>query len=211
MLFDGYHYMMGFGEAPDHPVPEYDTVLFSQVWDDADEFVTDYLNLENSGGIASLDATQDFTPITMNPTVADPQTTKQMREDAYRYWGVNDKIMMSDFDEDTMNAFYEARIEPFLIALSEELTRKVFTKRERELGAFIIYESNRIQYASNKTKLSLVQLVDRRIMSPNEVRLAFNLAPREGGDEFVMRLDMAKVDDTTSKEEDTTDGYLAED
>ena len=49
-------------------------------------------------------------------------------------------------------------------------------------------------------------------MSPNEVRLAFNLAPREGGDEFVMRLDMAKVDDTTSKkEEDVTDGYLAED
>ena len=43
MLFDGYPYMMGFGEAPDHPVPEYDTVLFSQVWDDADEFVTDYL------------------------------------------------------------------------------------------------------------------------------------------------------------------------
>ena len=177
-----------------------------------DQFVADYLNLENSGGIASLDATQEFTPITMNPTVADPQTTKQMREDAYRYWGVNDKIMMSDFDEETMNAFYEARIEPFLIALSEELTRKAFTKRERELGAYIIYESNRIQYASNKTKLSLVQLVDRGIMNPNEVRLAFNLAPREGGDEFVMRLDMAKVDDTTSKkEEDVTDGYLAED
>lgn len=167
-----------------------------------DEFVNDYLNLANSGGIASLDATQDFTPITMNPTVTDPQTMKEIREDAYRYWGVNDKIMMSEFDEDTMNAFYEARIEPFLIALSEELTRKSFTKRERELGAFIIYESNRIQYASNRTKLQLVQLVDRGIMNPNEVRLAFNLAPREGGDEFVMRLDMAPVNDT-QKEEST--------
>ncbi len=170
-----------------------------------EEFVADYLNLANSGGIASLDATQDFTPITMNPTVADPNTIKQLREDVYRYWGVNDDILMSKFDEDTMNAFYESRIEPFLVALSQELTRKVFTKRERELGAFIIYESNRIQYASNKTKLSLVQLVDRGIMNPNEVRQAFNLAPYPGGDKFVMRLDMAPIDDSEEEEDITNE------
>lgn len=170
-----------------------------------EEFVADYLNLANSGGIASLDATQDFTPITMNPTVADPNTIKQLREDVYRYWGVNDDILMSKFDEDTMNAFYESRIEPFLVALSQELTRKVFTKRERELGAFIIYESNRIQYASNKTKLSLVQLVDRGIMNRNEVRQAFNLAPYPGGDKFVMRLDMAPIDDSEEEEDITNE------
>lgn len=172
-----------------------------------DEFVRDYLNLENAGGIASIDATQDFTPISMSPIVADSNTMKELREDAYRYWGVNDDIMMSSYDEDTMNAFYESRIEPFLVALSEELTRKVFTKRERELGASIIYESNRIQYASNKTKLSLVQLVDRGIMSRNEVRQAFNLAPYPGGDEFVMRLDMAALGskEAKEKEEDVTD------
>lgn len=169
-----------------------------------DEFVTDYLNLENSGGIASLDATQDFTPITMNPTVTDAQTMKALREDTYRYWGVNDKIMMSDFDEDTLNAFYESRIEPFLIALSEELTRKVFTKRERELGAFIIYESNRIQYASNSTKLNMVQLVDRALMTPNEYRQLFNMAPYEGGDQFVMRLDTQKTGDAADLSEDTS-------
>lgn len=162
-----------------------------------EEFVKDYLNLENSGGIASLDATQDFTPITMNPIVTDAQTMKELREDTYRYWGVNDKIMTSDFNEDTLNAFYESRIEPFLIALSEELTRKVFTERERQLGAFIIYESNRIQYASNKTKLNMVQLVDRALMTPNEYRQLFNMAPYEGGDQFVMRLDTQKTGDSS--------------
>lgn len=160
-----------------------------------DEFVTDYLNLENSGGIASLDATQDFTPITMNPSVTDPDMMKQLREDVYRYFGVNDAIMMSNYNEDQMEAFYEAKIEPFLVAFSEELTRKVFTKRERELGAYILYESNRIQYASNKTKLNMVQLVDRGIMTPNELRQAFNLAPYEGGDEFVRRLDTMPTGD----------------
>lgn len=173
-----------------------------------DDFVKDYLNLENSGGIASLDATQDFTPITMSPIVTDPNTMKQIREDAYRYWGVNDDILMNNYDEDTMNAFYEGKIEPFLVKLSQELTRKSFTKRQRELGDYILYESSRIQYASNKTKLSLVQLVDRGIMNPNEVRAAFNLAPRLGGDKFVMRLDMAAIGDdgtTNYEEEDITD------
>lgn len=169
-----------------------------------DEFVTDYLNLENSGGIASLDASQDFTPITMNPSVTDPNTMQQLREDIYRYFGVNDSIMMSDYKEDEMEAFYQSKIEPFLVALSEELTRKVFTKRERDLGSAIIYESNRIQYASNKTKLNMVQLVDRGIMTPNELRQAFNLAPYEGGDEFIRRLDTMPTGEGTSTEEDET-------
>lgn len=167
-----------------------------------DEFVTDYMNLENSGGIASLDATQEFTPITMNPTVTDPQTMKALRDDIKGYWGVNDKIIMNDYDEETLNAFYEGKIEPFLVDLSEELTRKSFTKRERELGAFILYESNRIQYASNRTKLNMVQLVDRALMTPNEYRQLFNMAPYPGGDQFVMRLDTQKTGDTADLADD---------
>ena len=154
-----------------------------------EQFVTDYLNLENSGGIASIDATQDFIPITMNPSVTDAQTLKQLREDVYRYFGVNEKILTSDYNEDDMEAFYQSKIEPFLIALSEEMTRKVFTRREQDLGNAIIYESNRMGYSSNKTKLNMVQLVDRGILSPNELRQMFNMAPYEGGDEYIRRLD----------------------
>ena len=154
-----------------------------------EQFVTDYLNLENSGGIASIDATQDFIPITMNPSVTDAQTLKQLREDVYRYFGVNDKILTSDYNEEDMEAFYQSKIEPFLIALSEEMTRKVFTRREQDLGNVIIYESNRMGYSSNKTKLNMVQLVDRGILSPNELRQMFNMAPYEGGDEYIRRLD----------------------
>ena len=154
-----------------------------------EQFVTDYLNLENSGGIASIDATQDFIPITMNPSVTDAQTLKQLREGVYRYFGVNDKILTSDYNEEDMEAFYQSKIEPFLIALSEEMTRKVFTRREQDLGNAIIYESNRMGYSSNKTKLNMVQLVDRGILSPNELRQMFNMVPYEGGDEYIRRLD----------------------
>lgn len=167
-----------------------------------ERFVRDYLSLENEGGIASLDATQDFSPISMNPTVTGFETMKEFRENVYRYFGVNDSIIMSDFTEAQMEAFYDARIEPFLVALSMELTRKVFTERERGYGNKIVYESNRIQYASTSSKLSMVQLVDRGLMTPNEYRIMFNMPPYDGGDEFVMRLDTAKTGDTSNEEDE---------
>jgi hypothetical protein len=43
----------------------------------------------------------------------------------------------------------------------------------------------------------MVQLVDRGLMTPNEYRQLFNMAPYEGGDEFVLRLDTAKTGDST--------------
>ena len=167
------------------------------------EFVADYMNLNNEGGIASLDATQDFTPITMSPTVTNAATIKEFREDVYRYFGVNDSIIMSDYTEEQMEAFYEARIEPFLVALSTELTRKVFTEREIGFDNSIVYESNRINFASNKTKLNMIQLVDRGILSPNELRRMFNLAPYKGGDEFIRRLDTMPTGDVADEEEDS--------
>ena len=167
-----------------------------------DQFVADYMNLSNEGGIASLDATQDFTPITMSPTVTSTDTIKELREDVYRYFGVNDSIIMSDFTEEQMEAFYEARIEPFLVALGTELTRKVFTEREIGFGNDIVYESNRMSYASTKTKLAMVSLVDRGALTPNEWRMMFNLAPVEGGDVPIRRLDTMPTDDTDNKEDE---------
>lgn len=164
-----------------------------------DDFVRDYLNLENEGGIASLDATQEFTPITMSPTITNYEQMKEFRENAYRYFGVNDHIIMSDYTEDIMEAFYESKIEPFLVALSLELTRKVFTPRELGFRNEITFESNRMQYASNATKLAMVALVDRGALTPNEWRMIFNLAPVQGGDVPIRRLDTAQVDDTASK------------
>jgi HK97 family phage portal protein len=158
-------------------------------------FVKDYLNLENEGGIASLDSTQEFTPITMSPTIANYAQMKEFRENVYRYFGVNDSIVMSDYTESQMEAFYESRIEPFLVALSLELTRKIFTQREQGFNNHVVYESNRMQYASNATKLAMVALVDRGALTPNEWRQIFNLAPVDGGDVPIRRLDTAAVDD----------------
>lgn len=165
-----------------------------------DQFVKDYMDIENEGGIASLDATQEFKELNLKPTTATAEEASAYRERIYRYFGVNEKIIMSNYTESEYDAFYESRIEPFLVALSLEFTYKIFTDREISFGAEVWYESNRLQYASAKTKISMVQLVDRGLMTPNEYRALFNMAPYEGGDEFVLRLDTAKTGDTTTGE-----------
>lgn len=160
-------------------------------------FVQDYMNLENEGGIASLDATQDFKEISLKPTTATAEESEGYRERIYRYFGVSKKIITSDYTESEYDGFYESRIEPFLVDLSLELTRKIFTDREISFGNKIWFESNRLQFASTKTKLSMVALVDRGLMTPNEFRDVLNLPPYDGGDEFVLRLDTAKTGDST--------------
>lgn len=164
-----------------------------------DQFVADYLNLDNTGGIASLDATQEFKEINLKPTTGTAEDQKAYRERVYRYFGVNENIITSKYTESEYDAFYESRIEPILVALSLELTGKIFTDREISFGAEVWYESNRLQYASAKTKISMVALVDRGLMTPNEYRQLFNMAPYEGGDEFVLRLDTSKTGDTTTE------------
>ena len=163
-----------------------------------DTFVKDYMNLENEGGIASLDATQEFKEINLKPTTATAEEADAYRERIFRYFGVSKKIITSDYSESEYDAFYESRIEPFLVALSLELTRKISSPREISYNNEVWYESNRLQYASAKTKISMVALVDRGLMTPNEYRELFNLAPYEGGDEFILRLDTDKTGNTTT-------------
>lgn len=163
-----------------------------------DTFVKDYMDISNEGGIASLDATQEFKEINLKPTTASAEEAASYRERVYRYFGVNEKIIKSTYTESEYDAFYESRIEPFLVALSLEFTYKIFTDRQIGFENEVWYESNRLQYASAKTKISMVQLVDRGLMTPNEYRALFNMAPYEGGDEFVLRLDTAKTGDKTT-------------
>jgi HK97 family phage portal protein len=159
-----------------------------------DRFVNDYMNLSNEGGIASLDSTQEFTTISMNPVTTNFKQMEEFRENVYRYYGLNDSIIKSDYDEKQLEAFYESKIETFLLALGLELTNKVYTDRTRKTDNDIIFESNRLQYASNTTKLAMVAMVDRGALTPNEWRQMFNLSPVEGGDKPIRRLDTAQVD-----------------
>ena len=80
--------------------------------------------------------------------------------------------------------------------MSNEFTRKIFTRRERGFGNKIIFESSNLNFASMQTKLNLVQFVDRGIMNPDEVRAILNMAPIPDGlgQAYIRRLDTREIE-----------------
>ncbi len=170
-----------------------------------DRFVADYLSLENSSGIAMLDSTVDFKPVDVKPEIATYEHVGQLRENIYRYFGVSEDAIQGKLHGDAWEAFYDSAIEPFLVALGLELTYKVFSERQRGFGNEIIFESNRLQYLSMTQKLEMVQYIDRGIMTPNELRAVLNLAPIDGGDKPLLRLDTAPMDKQVGVKDDKAD------
>ena len=150
-----------------------------------DQFVDDFVNRANKSGIGGLDATTDFIPVKIEPATASDGQIKEIDNKVLSYFGLNENILQSKYSEDEWNAFYESVLEPIGLQMSLEFTNKIFTPTEKEFGNEIIFESNRLQYASNKTKIELIRYADN-ILTINEQREVFNLAPIEGGDKFMI-------------------------
>lgn len=158
-----------------------------------DNFISDYMSINNNGGIAATDAKAEYVELKNDPKMIDDKQMNTIKTKVYDYFGVNEKVIRSNYTEDEWNAFYESVIEPIAIQMSLEFTAKLFTDREKGFGNEIIFEANRLQYASMTTKLNLREMVDRGAMTPNEWRAALNLAPLEGGDKPIRRLDTAEI------------------
>ena len=146
-----------------------------------DQFVDDFIKSSNKSGIGGLDATTEFTPVKIEPTTANENQIKIIDDKLLSYFGINEHIIQSKYSEDEWNAFYESVLEPIGLQMSLEFSNKLFTPTEKYFGNEIIFESNALQYASNSTKIQLLRF-GTNIMTQNELREVFNLAPRDGGD-----------------------------
>lgn len=150
-----------------------------------DQFVEDFIDKGDKKGIGGLDATTEFIPVHITPTTASDAQIKEIDDKVLSYFGINKDILQSSYSEDQWNAFYESILEPIGLQMSLEFTNKIFTPTQKYFGNEILFESNRLQYASNATKISLIRYASN-IMTINEQREVFNLAPIEGGDIFLI-------------------------
>lgn len=175
-----------------------------QIKKQKDEFVKDYLNLENGSGIASLDSTQDFTPINLAPSTANYEQRKETREDIHRYFGVNEKIITGNITTEELENFYKLRIEPFLKALSEELTSKIY------LGKALAYDKNEIVFMTDigqfMTMSQKIEVFNKVVlyggMLIDEWRALLGMGHIEGGDVPIRRLDTAPIDQIKNDDKD---------
>ena len=141
--------------------------------------------------------------INTTPFVVDDKQMQLIKDNVYEYFGVNEDVLENKAYGDAWSAFYEGAIEPFAIQFSDVLTKMLFTLRERSQGNFVIATANRLQYMSNQDKLNVsAQMLDRGIMSINEIREIWNLAPVEGGDERIIRGEYYNAEDKLTEGEE---------
>lgn len=146
-----------------------------------DNFIKDFVSDDNSSGIGALDATTDFKEVNLDPTVASDAQMTDNKNEILDYFNLNENIIQSKYSEDEWNAFYESVLEPLGIQIGMEFTNKIFTYGERYHGNKIIFEANRLQYASNKTKIEVARYLNNYLYI-DEIREILNLAPLPNGE-----------------------------
>ena len=161
------------------------------------------LGTANAGGIAVYDSKYaDVKQIAPQSYTVDAAQMERIEKAAYRFFGSNEDIVMNRADEDTYNSFYEGRTEVFAVQLGYVLTCMTFTPNEIAHGNSIMFSANRLEFASNQTKLSVATaLFDRGIWCGNQVAEVFQSPTYPGGERHVIRgeyIDLDLISEHTS-------------
>ena len=122
-------------------------------------FVRDYLNLENTSGIASLDAKAEFQEVNIKQITLDKAQLEQVNYNVYDYFGISENIVRNKFTDDEWDAFYEGVIEPRAMQMSYEFTNKIFSDFAIREGHRIVFTANKLQYKSLDKKIKLLATV----------------------------------------------------
>lgn len=148
-----------------------------------DDFVKDFLNMDNEGGIAALDAKAKFVPVELKPITLDNEQLKQVNYNIFDYFGISEKIINNSFTEEEWNAFYEGVIESRAIQMSYAFTNKIFKRQSIKDGHKIIFTANRLQYSTLSNKISLIKEAGALgLLTKDEAREIIEL-PQLGGEE----------------------------
>lgn len=121
---------------------------------------------------------KDVKQIEVKPWIVDDKQMELIKSNVFEYFGVNEDVLENKAFGDAWAAFYEGAIEPWSIQFSEVMTKMLYTLREQTQGNQVMATSSRLQYMSNADKLAVsAQMADRGLMTRNEIREIWNLAP----------------------------------
>lgn len=146
-------------------------------------FSQENLSGENGGLLLFPNTYTNIQQIKDSPYSVDADQMKLIQTNVFNYFGVNEKVMQGEANSEELDAFFNSSVEPFAIALSEAMSRAIYTDTERSFGNHVFVNANRLQYMSQTAKVQVAQILgDRGIMTINEIRELFNYAPLPDGD-----------------------------
>lgn len=135
--------------------------------------------LSNSeSGFLPLDLKSEFTPLPHTSAIVDENTLKFIDEKILRNFNVPLCILTGDYTKAQYEAFYQKTLEPIIVALSQAMTKKMFTRRARSFGNKIELYPKKLIFMTVAETINLVNLLaPTGGMLENEKRVAFGLNP----------------------------------
>ena len=149
----------------------------------------------DAGGLALFpSAYTNAQQIQSNAHIVDADQMKLIETRVLNYFGSNEDILQNKTVGDTWSAYYEGKIEPFALQLSQAMTVMTFNKNELTRGNGITWSANRLQYMTNTDKLQVSsQLFDRGVLSLNMIMDIWNLPHVEDGDKRYIRKEYTEI------------------
>jgi HK97 family phage portal protein len=132
----------------------------------------------SESGFLPLDIKSEFTPLPKQVSLVDEPTLKFIDEKILRNFGVPLCILKGDYTKDQYNAFYQKTLEPLIIAISQAMSKKLFTSRERAFGNKVeLYPKELIFMTVEQTLEMIKELSPTGGLFENEKRVALGLKP----------------------------------
>ena len=157
-------------------------------------FTEENFSAEDGGMLLFPNTYTNVQQIKSQAQIIDPEQVKTIEERAFKYFGCNLDILENKAVGDAWSAYYEGKIEPFAIQLSEVMTSMFYTPQMISGGNAIVWSSNRLQYMTNADKLSVsAQMFDRGIFNRNMIMDIWNLPHVEDGDLYYIRKEYTEI------------------
>lgn len=167
---------------------------------------------ENVDGVAYMESQWEVTPIKWQENDVNRELLKIVVNTVYNYFGMTENIVNGTCSEIEYSLFVANIVKPLAMQFEQELTAKLFTKREVEVGNRIEFDTFALSVSTLSAKTSFFNVGLRQgVLSPDEAREMIGLAPIEGGFGKMIRttadtVDITKVNEyqgnTDTKEEE---------
>lgn len=135
---------------------------------------------DNKSGLITIDPKADFIPVNKKVQLIDPDTLKFIDERIVRTFGVSLPIITGDYTKEQLEAFYQKKLEPLIIAISQAFTKTLFTTREKQVGHEIVFMPKALMFLNTTQTIEAIkELGAAGDLFENEKRVALGLEPLE--------------------------------
>lgn len=149
----------------------------------------------DAGGLALFPNTYtNVQQIQSAAKVVDAEQMEIIRTRVLDYYGSNDDVLQNKTVGDAWGAYYEGKISPFGLQLSQAMTAMTYTAQQIKRLNAISWSANRLQYMTNRDKLQVSsQMFDRGVMSLNDIMDIWDLPHVPDGDKRYIRKEYTEI------------------